>query len=158
MTPDPDSMPRRPLSVLILIYTSDAQVLTLRRRRPFDFWQSVTGSLEAGEDHGDAARRELLEETGLDAQDALQYRGVSRVFVIDPRWRHRYPPGVLENVEFEWRLELPQARAITLDRSEHSQAEWLPVAEAIERVWSWTNKEALQQLAVEMDWELPRST
>ena len=76
-------------------------------------------------------------------------------FVIDPRWRHRYPPGILENVEFEWRLALPEVEPVTLDRSEHSEAEWLPVATAIDRVWSWTNKEALQQLALEMGWDVP---
>ncbi|SVD12149.1 uncharacterized protein METZ01_LOCUS365003, partial [marine metagenome] len=40
----------------------------LKRINPFSFWQSVTGSLDAGERHADAAKRELVEETGLTDQ------------------------------------------------------------------------------------------
>ena len=39
---------RRPESVLVVVHAADGQVLILRRSQPFDFWQSVTGSLQAG--------------------------------------------------------------------------------------------------------------
>jgi dATP pyrophosphohydrolase len=55
-------MAKLPRSVLVLVHTSDA-VLLLERLQPAGFWQSVTGSLEPGEDWEDAARRELEEET-----------------------------------------------------------------------------------------------
>ncbi len=118
----------------------------LRRAKPFDFWQSVTGSLHEGESHADAAARELFEETGLTDEGLLTYSGISRIFVIDPRWRHRFEPGVVENVEYEWRYRLPGTPDIVLDAAEHSEFCWLPVAEAIKKVWSWTNKDALQML------------
>jgi dATP pyrophosphohydrolase len=140
---------RRPVSVLVIIYTAAGDVLLLRRSRPFDFWQSVTGSLAADESHAHAAARELREETGLSDAGLLAYSGVSRQFVIDPRWRHRYTPGIVENVEFEWRCRLDAPAAIQLSAQEHSEYCWCPIDDAIERVWSWTNRAALQQLRVE---------
>jgi dATP pyrophosphohydrolase len=136
---------RRPLSVLVVVYTTGGEVLLLRRSRPFDFWQSVTGSLHAGESHADAAVRELLEETGL-ADCKLCFSGNERVFTIDSRWRHRYAPGVTENTEFEWRCTLAGTASISLNEREHSEYCWLPFDEAIERVWSWTNRDALTAL------------
>ena len=53
---------RRPLSVLVVVYSDDRHALILRRVRPFDFWQSVTGSLEGGESPRQAALRELAED------------------------------------------------------------------------------------------------
>jgi len=139
---------RRPVSVLVVVHTDDLRVLLLRRSRPFDFWQSVTGSLNTAESHADAAARELFEETGLGNEGTLSYSGVSRQFAIDPRWRNRFEPGVVENVEFEWRYRLPGKLDIVLDAAEHSESCWLPVDEAIEKVWSWTNKDALRMLKI----------
>ena len=137
---------RRPLSVLVVVHSDDGKVLLLKRTRPFEFWQSVTGSLDVGESHSDAARRELTEETGLTDQGSLRYTGVSRQFVIDPRWRYRFEPGIIENVEFEWRYRLPEPIDIRVDGNEHSEYRWLPIADAIGTVWSWTNGQALRNL------------
>ncbi len=132
--------------MLVVVYTDAGEVLLLRRRSPFEFWQSVTGSLDPGESQSDAARRELLEETGLSDQGELTDTGVSRVFTIDPRWLNRYPPGITQNSEHEWRYRLQTALEIRIDPEEHSEYCWMPIDEAIEAVWSWTNKEALEEL------------
>ena len=136
--------------MLIIVYTDDAQILLLRRRQPFAFWQSITGSLKENESHADAAVRELHEETGFVDDGMLSYSNVSRQFVIDPRWRNRFLPGVVENVEFEWRYRLPKAKNIKLNKEEHSEFRWLYVDEAIKKVWSWTNRDALEQLKAEL--------
>ena len=138
-------MSRRPVSVLVVVHTDD-HVLLLHRREPFDFWQSVTGSLQDGETHAAAAARELSEETGLTTEGTLSYSGVSRQFAIDPRWRNRFGHGIVENVEFEWRYRLPATAAVTLNANEHSEFEWLPIEDAVDRVWSWTNRDALPRL------------
>lgn len=137
---------RRPQSVLVIVYTPEREVLLLQRKRPFDFWQSVTGSLDPDETHEQAARRELFEETGLGDDGLLRYSGNVRTFIIDPRWRHRYAPGVTENTEYEYRYRVPVRCDIDLDREEHAAFEWLPVRRAAELVWSWTNREALEAL------------
>ena len=141
---------RRPESVLVLVYADDRQVLLLRRVSPFDFWQSVTGSLEPGESPAETARRELLEETGLSGEGRLIDTGTRRAFTIDPRWRNRYAPGVTENVEYEWRYRLPRPLAITADPAEHSEWQWVAIDDAIRQVWSWTNREALERLREEL--------
>lgn len=128
------------------MYTADDEVLLLRRHSPFSFWQSVTGSLQAGEVPADAARRELFEETGLGAEGELYDLGVSRRFRIDPRWRDRYPEGVTENLEHEWRYRLTGKREIHISPDEHSEYCWMPVSDAVETVWSWTNTAALLNL------------
>lgn len=141
---------RRPASVLVVVYTDDSHVLLLRRCQPFDFWQSVTGSLNEGETHADAALRELHEETSFTDQGELSFSNVSRHFEIDPRWRDRFAPGVVDNEEFEWRYRLLTAREIQLNRQEHSEYQWLHVDDAVEAVWSWTNRDALKKLRDEL--------
>lgn len=130
----------------MVVYTDDAQILLLKRTKPFEFWQSVTGSLLEGETHADAAVRELSEETGIVSNDSLSFSGTSRQFTIDERWRHRFAPGTVTNTEFEWRLRLAQTVEVVPDPSEHSSHQWLHIDQAIDTVWSWTNKQALVQL------------
>lgn len=139
---------RRPESVLVVVYSDGGQALLLRRCSPFEFWQSVTGSLLPGETHAEAARRELTEETGLGPEGRLEYSGVSRQFAIDPRWRNRFGPGIVENVEFEWRYRLSDDVDITLQGDEHSAYRWVPLRDAAGAVWSWTNRDALWNLAI----------
>lgn len=141
---------RRPESVLILVYIDRARVLVLRRVTPFDFWQSVTGSLLVGESPLEAARRELFEETGLRHEGTLSDRVATREFVIDPRWRDRFEPGVTVNTEHEFRYRLNELVDIRMDANEHSAHQWLDIDAAIAKVWSWTNKTAFELLREEL--------
>ena len=50
---------KRPESVLVVIHTADLQILLLERADAPGFWQSVTGSLEEGENLPEAAWREV---------------------------------------------------------------------------------------------------
>lgn len=111
------------------------------------YWQSVTGSLEGDETPSQAAVREVLEETGLNAlQYDLQDWQVSNVYEIYPHWRHRYAPGVTENREHLFGLTLPVALPIKLALDEHVRYEWVDWREAAKRVFSWTNVDALKRL------------
>ena len=132
------------------MHTRDARVLLLKRKSPFAFWQSVTGSLNEGETPADCARREVVEETGLEPGGRLVDTAVSRVFEIDPRWLDRYAPGVTENREYEWRLSVDSPVDIEINVAEHSAWRWVDIDEAIASVWSWTNREALQALRTDL--------
>lgn len=111
------------------------------------FWQSVTGSVEGDETPKQAAIREVLEETGLDAnQYDLQDWQASNVYEIYLHWRYRYAPGVMENTEHLFGLELPSRLPIKLSPDEHIGYEWVGWREAKNRVFSWTNVDALKKL------------
>ena len=138
---------KTPISALVLIHTRDLQVLIMERADKAGYWQSVTGSLEAGESPKQAALREVLEETGLDANlYDLQDWQASNIYEIYPHWRHRYAPGVVENIEHLFGLELPKILPITLAADEHIRYEWVDWREAANRVFSWTNIDALKRL------------
>ena len=91
-----------------------------------------------------------MEETGLTSEGDLIDRVRSRSFEIDPRWRDRYAPNISINVEHEFHYRMSGAAAIKLDNSEHSGYQWVDLHTAIENVWSWTNKVALQELRDEL--------
>jgi dihydroneopterin triphosphate diphosphatase len=135
---------KRPVSVLVLVYTRGGEVLLLRRRYPPDFWQSVTGGLEWGEMPPQAARRELREETGIRA--VPRYCRIRNQFRIAPHWRHRYAPHASFNREHVFALELPHACDVRLDPGEHTEYRWLPWAAALRLASSWTNRKAIREV------------
>lgn len=124
-------------------------MLLLRRREPADFWQSVTGSLHADETPLAAARREVREETGLTADAGLEDAGQVNRYPIHPAWRARYAPDVAENTEYVFYLLLPTALPVTPAPGEHTEAVWLPKAEAAPRASSATNRAAIAALVPE---------
>jgi dATP pyrophosphohydrolase len=136
---------KRPESVLVVIHTRALDCLLLERVRPAGFWQSVTGSLRWGESPAECAAREVQEETGLDPS-GLRDAHICRTFPILPEWRARYGDGVNANLEHLWYLELPSRHDVTLAPGEHVGHAWLPIYEAISKVSSWTNREALERL------------
>ena len=142
MTSEPGVGFKRPESVLVLIYTSNNDVLLMERTDFPGFWQSVTGSLEPDEMPIDTAVRELNEETGLVAQPVdLQHR-VS--FDIKPQWRKRYAPGVTRNTEHWFSVCLPQPFDVVLNDDEHTAFRWLPVAQAMTLCSSASNRAAME--------------
>jgi dihydroneopterin triphosphate diphosphatase len=131
--------------VLIVIYTAAGEFLLLERRRPPGFWQSVTGSLEWGETADDAARRELIEETGI-TQGFLRNLQWTQVFEILPSFGKTYAPGITTNLEHAFALKLMERVPVTLSEKEHAQYRWASAAEAVDTVTSRTNLAVIRQL------------
>jgi len=137
-----------PISVLVVIHTRALDVLLLERADRPGFWQSVTGSRhDADEPLPETASREVLEETGIEtpAGGLVDWRIANR-YEIFRHWRSRYAPSVTHNTEHVFGLALPERCPVVLAPREHLRFEWLPWREAAERVFSWSNADAIRLL------------
>ena len=139
---------KQPVSVLVIVHTANLHVLLLERADFPGHWQSVTGSRDQDEDLPATARRELLEETGIDAD---RYGGpvdwhLARQYEIFAQWRHRYPPGTTMNTEHVFSLDVGTPVPVLLSAREHRRHVWLPWREAAERCFSWSNRDAILAL------------
>lgn len=136
-----------PISVLVVIHTTDLQVLLLERADHPGYWQSVTGSQDQGETLIQTAAREVSEETGLDATHyPLADWNMQSQFEIYQEWRWRYPPGETHNTEHVFGLLLPGSIPVTVAVREHLNFVWLPWQEAAEKVFSSSNATAIREL------------
>ena len=136
-----------PESVLVVVHTPALEVLLMERAANPGFWQSVTGSREPEDaDLAATARRELSEETGLSVGTLTDWRLTNR-YEIWPQWRARYAPDVTHNTEHVFGFQVPQVTVVTLDPNEHTAQLWLPWREAMEKVFSPSNRDAIRQLA-----------
>jgi len=140
-----------PISVLVVIYKSNGDVLLIERADRARFWQSVTGSLDTiDEDLAWAAAREVFEETGIAVdrlpKDALKNMHHHIEYEIYPEWRFRYPPGITQNIEHWFALEVPDNTVVRLAPREHVAFQWLPYEEAARTCFSPSNGEAILKL------------
>ena len=137
-----------PVSVLVVIYTLEREVLLLERARRPGYWQSVTGSLDRpNEPLEAAAAREVREETGIDAAAGRLLRwNIANTFEIYLQWRHRFAPGVTHNTEHVFGLQLAGPPPVVISPDEHVAYCWLPWREAAAKCFSWSNRDAILML------------
>ncbi|RDV25234.1 dihydroneopterin triphosphate diphosphatase [Alteromonas aestuariivivens] len=137
---------KRPESVLVVLYDQHHRVLVLQRKDDPEFWQSVTGALEEGEQPVDTAYREVAEETGLTLSPTSgQIRDcqITNQYPIRSRWRHRYPPDTRFNTEYVFIAQVDSRQAIQL--TEHLAFEWLAKSDALAKLWSPSNRDAVER-------------
>jgi dATP pyrophosphohydrolase len=113
------------------------------------FWQGVTGGLEAGETLAQAARREVLEETGYERFIRFMPLDFRYSFRLDrSRWGHLYAPDVetIHEECFGAEVGLDQGEP-ALDPSEHDAYSWLDVRRALALLRWPENRAALRRFA-----------
>lgn len=159
-----------PVSVLVVIFAANGRFLIIERADKAGYWQSVTGSLdEVDEQPIEAAVRELLEETGIQAQadpTAPALNSISYTQLIEPfkvrawpyhleyeifeHWRHRYPDGVTTNTEHWFYVCVPEGLTPKLAAREHTRYDWVDADEAQSRCFSPNNAQAIASLIAQM--------
>ncbi|MCS6067948.1 dihydroneopterin triphosphate diphosphatase [Klebsiella variicola subsp. variicola] len=136
--------------MLVVIYAEDTKrVLMLQRRDDPAFWQSVTGSLEAGETALQAAAREVKEEVAIDvACEQLTLIDCQRTveFEIFSHLRHRYAPECRAQYRILVLSCAASEREITF--TEHLAYRWVSATEAAALTKSWSNRQAIEEFVI----------
>ncbi|MFY9554874.1 MAG: dihydroneopterin triphosphate diphosphatase [Blastocatellia bacterium] len=135
-----------PRSIQVVIFSDgpgERQYLLLRRVSSHGgFWQFVTGSLEEGETHKQAAVREVMEETGIIvSRDELIELGIVNSFAIAPQWLAKYAPGVTHNEEVCFAVRVNRCEVV-VDALEHDAYAWQPYERAIDLLYWDSSKRA----------------
>jgi diaminopimelate epimerase len=142
---------RVPRQVLVYVHRAGPEFLLLERTAEHGgFWQGVTGAPEWGESDAAAVRRELREETGLDAEP----RAVGFRYELRPgkpaqggRWRELYGPGIETVPEEVYEVAAPSDWEPSLNRREHIAYRWCLLDEALELLHWEDNRAALRAVA-----------
>jgi len=100
------------------------------------FWFVVTGEVEEGEDYVDAAKREIIEETGLNVEDLL-FLNWGSIY----EWRGE----IYKELNF---ISFVNSEDVTLNE-EHDEYEWLDMDVFIERIKWDDDKELLRKVLKE---------
>jgi dATP pyrophosphohydrolase len=133
-----------PISIQVIIFCDDKNILLLQRKDNPNYWQSVTGSMEKDESPKECARREVFEETGLIVND-YNFFSLNQMnqYQIYPEWKYRYDENVSTNIEHLFALQLHKKEHIIINPQEHIEYIWTDLEDAIKKVFSWTNRNAL---------------
>jgi 8-oxo-dGTP diphosphatase len=118
------------------------EVVLVRRDR-YDDWSLPKGKLHPGEDHKEAARREVLEETGLDCDLGDKLATIRYDTLLGPK-------------RVKWWAMTPRhdpeaaSSPVAADPAEVAEVVWLPFEDAWSRVTYGTDREVLARFAATM--------
>ena len=118
--------------------SGDGRELLVLRRSPqlHGYWHLVAGALEPGETAAEAAARELLEETGLDASPVALGRSYWYPVEQEPLDRQsEFPSGTREILTECFAVEAPPGWSPLLN-CEHDEYRWCDRGEAA-RLLRW---------------------
>jgi 8-oxo-dGTP pyrophosphatase MutT (NUDIX family) len=126
---------RRPEEVFVVVHRAadrGREFLVLERSpERHGYWHLVSGALEPGEETVDAARRELLEEVGLETP--VEPLGTAYIYSLadePPDVRDRFAPEVTEIAVTAFVVEAPRGWEPDLD-DEHVGYRWCGLDDAV---------------------------
>jgi len=142
---------RRPEEVAVVVRRPAAQgaeyLVLLRSPEKLGYWHLVAGGVEAGEQPGVAAARELAEETGLAATPTPLGTALAYDLAGDPESvRERFPPGTERIVVWPYVADAPPGWEPVLD-AEHVEHRWLPADDAVALLRYPEPREAVRRAA-----------
>jgi lipoyl(octanoyl) transferase len=140
-------VPRPETIRLVKVLVHDGERVLLLHRKPErgNFWQPVTGTIDAAESPLETATREIAEETGQRGEP--RPLDLMQSFMIESQYltsKGYVAPIIASEICFETHLDsrLP----IQVDPLEHDAWGWFTLAEAYERI-QWTDdREAFERL------------
>ena len=141
-----ETLEREPPIRLVKVVPHDGEKVLLLRRHPErgGFWQPVTGRIEHGETPDEAARRELLEETGISVP--VEPLGLRQSFLIDRAFLPDSPEPLLFVDETAYAARVQPGAAVRIQPEEHTESAWFTLERAYETIrWS-DDREALERL------------
>ena len=140
-------MVRQPIQVLVYPVrfrkTQWEYLLLNRTEERGGFWQGVTGAPEKKEKILEAAKRELLEETGFVAEIIFKVDYTYLIDISDVKGSV-YAPDVKEIPEYVFLARVPEDSTPVLDPIEHTEWRWCVFDEAHELLKWGENKQALE--------------
>ena len=124
---------RKPKQVLVFLYRKKLQV-----------WQAISGGVEDDETLIETVKREVFEETGIEANDIFELSSVSSIPVVNITGKFSWGNDVYVVTEHSFGV-FTENSDIKLS-SEHKQYEWFTFDEAYEKLEFDSNKTALWEL------------
>jgi lipoyl(octanoyl) transferase len=130
---------------VVVVVRREGQLLVMRRApERLGYWSLVSGGLEPEEAPDVAARRELLEETGLKAEVRELPIALSYSLLDDPpAIRARYGPGIETVTVHAFVADAPTGWEPVLD-AEHDVHRWCDLGDALELMVYDTARDALR--------------
>jgi 8-oxo-dGTP pyrophosphatase MutT (NUDIX family) len=141
---------RGPDEVVVVVRRAGRFLVLRRVPERLGYWNLVAGGVEPGETPAEAARRELLEETGLETEVRELPVELSYSLLEDPpEVRARYAPGLETITVHSFVAEAPSGWEPVLD-GEHDDYRWCVEEDAIALFRYETPREALRVAATEV--------
>lgn len=130
---------------IVVVVRRQGELLVMRRApERLGYWSLVAGGLEPDESPLEAAQRELLEETALNAEVRQLPIALSYSLLDDPpAIRARYAPGIERVTVHAFVTNAPDGWEPILD-AEHDLYRWCALEQAVELMAYDTARDALR--------------
>ena len=138
---------RKPKQVLVFLYRKNKNnkyEYCIFYRKRLQIWQAISGGVEDDETLIETVKREVLEETGIEANNILELSSIASIPVVNVTGNFSWGNDVYVVTEYSFGV-LTDNNDIKLS-SEHKQYKWFTYDEAHKKLEYDSNKTALWEL------------